>query len=77
MKTAISLPDPLFKLAEETAAKLGISRSALFALALEEYIKKHHPQKITRQLDTLYSKHESTLDNKVFEAQLLSIEEDW
>jgi len=35
MKTAISLPDELFKAAEFPARRLGVSRSRLYATALE------------------------------------------
>jgi mRNA interferase MazF len=38
MKTAISLSDTLYEKAEQTASYMGIPRSKLFALALEEFI---------------------------------------
>jgi len=38
MKTAISIPDELFTLAEITAKKLGIPRSQLFTRPLVEFI---------------------------------------
>ena len=37
MKTAISLPDPLFKEAEAAAKDLGLSRSKLIQTALEDF----------------------------------------
>jgi metal-responsive CopG/Arc/MetJ family transcriptional regulator len=39
MKTAISLPDPLFKAGEKAAKKLGLSRSQLYAQALRRYLE--------------------------------------
>lgn len=39
MKTAISLPDPLFKAGEKVAKKLGLSRSQLYARALRQFIE--------------------------------------
>ncbi|MEM6753148.1 MAG: ChpI protein, partial [Cyanobacteria bacterium P01_C01_bin.38] len=33
MKTAISIPDPLFEAAEQFAKRLGLSRSELYAMA--------------------------------------------
>ena len=40
MKTAISLPDPLFKSADALARRLGVSRSELFANAMAD-LGKH------------------------------------
>jgi metal-responsive CopG/Arc/MetJ family transcriptional regulator len=38
MKTAISIPDQVFKSAEVLASRLGISRSELYAKAIEAYV---------------------------------------
>jgi hypothetical protein len=38
MKTAVSVPDTLFRRAERTAKRLGISRSELYARALGEFL---------------------------------------
>ena len=38
MKTAISLPDDLFKSADALAGRLGVSRSQLYQEALAEYL---------------------------------------
>ena len=54
MKTAISLPDNLFRQADEMASKLSIPRSRLVALALEEFIRKHRQQDVTERLDAVY-----------------------
>lgn len=51
MKTAISLPDPLFAEAEELAERLGKSRSELYAQALAEYVARHDESELTRRLD--------------------------
>ena len=56
MKTAISIPDDLFNLAETTAKKLGIPRSQLLARALEEFIQNHSNQSITENLNKIYPK---------------------
>ena len=54
MKTAISLPDSLYKDAELTARNLGIPRSQLFARALEEFIRHHQREGITEKLNSVY-----------------------
>jgi metal-responsive CopG/Arc/MetJ family transcriptional regulator len=55
MKTAISLPDPLYLAAEKVATRLGIPRSQLFARALEEFIYNHKEERITEELNKIYS----------------------
>ena len=56
MKTAISLPDSLFKDAELTARNLGIPRSQLFARAVEEFIRHHQREGITEKLNSVYDR---------------------
>jgi predicted transcriptional regulator len=41
MKTAVSLPDELFQQADEMAAQLGLSRSQIYARALEYFLEAH------------------------------------
>ena len=64
MKTAISIEDELFKQAEEAAKELGLSRSALFSQAVEEFIRSHMPSEITRKYNEVYS-GESETDEEV------------
>ena len=54
MKTAISLPDSLFRQADAMASELAIPRSRLVALALEEFIRRHRQQDVTERLDAVY-----------------------
>jgi hypothetical protein len=56
MKTAISLPDPLFEVAEQTAQYMGVPRSKLFAIALEDYLSRHNGEMITQKLNEVYGK---------------------
>ncbi len=74
MKTAISIDDQLFKIAEKTAKKLGVSRSKLFSAAVEEYIDHHNTQKITKKLNEVYSKDSTEFDNTINSAQLSSVD---
>ena len=62
MKTAISLPDDLFKAAESLAGRLGVSRSRLYATALEDYIARHQARRVSERLDAVYSAEQSSLD---------------
>jgi metal-responsive CopG/Arc/MetJ family transcriptional regulator len=46
VKTAISLEEPLFEQAENAARELKVSRSRLFAMAIEEFLRKHENRKL-------------------------------
>ena len=51
MKTAISLPDAIFREADRLALRLGKSRSRLYQEAVAEYLARHDPDAITAALD--------------------------
>ena len=55
MKTAISIPDPLFKKAEDLARRLHLSRSQLYASALRALVDAHDETEKRRVLDELYA----------------------
>ena len=73
MKTAVSLPERLYKDAEKAAKSLGIPRSQLFAKALEEYISHHKRDRVTEKLNEIYKN--STIETNIEEASLESIRE--
>jgi predicted transcriptional regulator len=54
MKTAISLPDPVFRSADRLAARLGISRSELYCRAIKDLLARHDDDTVTEQLDAVY-----------------------
>jgi len=56
MKTAISISDTLFEEAEKTARYMGIPRSKLYVIALEDYISRNNGEMITNKLNEVYSK---------------------
>ena len=55
MKTAISVDDVLMQQADEAARDLGLSRSALVADALREYLSQRRRARISEQLNQAYS----------------------
>ncbi|MGA2592009.1 MAG: hypothetical protein ABSH32_19020 [Bryobacteraceae bacterium] len=55
MKTAISLEDGLLVRADRTARQMGISRSRLFSLALENYLRKRRNKEILDKLNKVYA----------------------
>lgn len=78
MKTAVSLPDDLFASADALARRLGMSRSALVAAALAEFVAKHRASKISERLDAVYATEESRLDAPTRRAQTRTLRrEDW
>ena len=78
MKTAISLPDALFKQADALAKQLGIPRSQLYARALAEYLTNVGPGQITQALDAVYADEDSTIDPTVMAAQVKAVGgEEW
>ena len=69
MKTAISLPDDLFRSGDSLAKRLGVSRSELYARALAEYLAKHRADQITQRLNAVYATEDSRLDPSITAAQ--------
>ena len=53
MKTAISVPDDLFKRADRLAKAQKTSRSRLYSEALSEYLARHEPTRVARGWDKL------------------------
>jgi predicted transcriptional regulator len=56
MKVAISVPDTVFRRAERFARSRKTSRSALYALAIEEYLERHSPDEITESMNQVCEK---------------------
>lgn len=78
MKTAISLPDPLFEAAEQFAQENGLSRSELFARAVQLYLQTYRYHGITDALNQIYTDEPSTLDPALAAAQTRALpKEDW
>ena len=53
MKTAVSIPDDLFRKADELAGRMGKSRSEVYRDALADYVSRRDPGAITRALDEI------------------------
>lgn len=78
MKTAISLPDSLFAEAEQTAKRLRMSRSKLYATAIAQFLKQHGSREVTARLNEVYAEEKSRLDPILHELQLRSVpREEW
>ena len=78
MKTAISVPDNLFRRAEEFASRRGVSRSELYATALEEFLAERDSQNLTARLDEVYADVDSSIAPELRHAQSKAIgREEW
>lgn len=78
METAISLPDPVFEQAEALAQQLGLSRSELYAKALQAYLKRYNRDQILLKLNQVYGDESSELDPVMARMQFMSLpREDW
>ncbi len=53
MKTAVSIPDDLFRRADDLARRLGKSRSQVYREALSEYVLRRDARSVTRALDNV------------------------
>ena len=74
MKTAISLPDELFKSADDLAQRKGMARSELYAVALAEYVAKHRDEETTFKLDEVLAAESSGVDPALRVAQARSVD---
>ncbi len=58
MKTAISLPNDLFKEVEEFSKEHDCSRSEVFAMAVKEFLEKRKSKELLDALNEAYSEPE-------------------
>ncbi|MCB0034020.1 MAG: hypothetical protein KDE51_08375 [Anaerolineales bacterium] len=79
MKTAISIPDPIFEAAEEAAQRLGMSRSELYTTAISRFLDSQNDQAITEMLNRVYTPEtDSQLEPDLAALQFHSLpKDDW
>ncbi len=73
MKVAIPLADPIFAAAEKLARRLRVSRSQLYAQAIEEYLDKRQDSLVTERLNAVYAAGQEPVDPALAAAQLEAI----
>jgi hypothetical protein len=71
MKTAISIPDRVFRSAEQLAVRMGISRSELYSKALAALLDRHRDEIVTSRLNEIYGPggESSSLDPRLASLQ--------
>jgi metal-responsive CopG/Arc/MetJ family transcriptional regulator len=73
MKTAISVPDGIFRSAEHFARERKLTRSALFTRAVEEFLAHHRRESVTERLNRVYETEDSHLDPASAKLQFASL----
>jgi metal-responsive CopG/Arc/MetJ family transcriptional regulator len=77
MKTAISIPDDLFVLADQFAKNFGMSRSEFYATAVRAFITSQKREPLTDRINAACSKLDTTLPEdiaKMTRRKLLEVE---
>jgi len=78
MKTAVSIPDQVFREAEELVLREGGSRSGLYSRALAEYVARHAPDLVTEAMDSTLAEVDEQADAFVVAASRRVLERsDW
>ena len=62
IKTAISIQKSLFEQAESLAQELNVSRSQLFGLAIETFVKNHQNQILLQEINKAYDDEQDSSD---------------
>lgn len=73
MKTAISIPDKIFRDAERLSRKLKKSRSQVYAEAVTEYIARHDPEAVTDAMNRVCEEMGDYLDPAIATAARLTL----
>ena len=78
MKTAISIPDKVFRSADALAKRLGMSRSELYATAVTDFLSRQQSRQVTARLDAVYGEEDSSLSPSLVQLQAKSLfHEEW
>lgn len=77
VKVIVSIPDDLFRRAERLARRRRMSRSQLYAAALETLVDLDDGGEITRRLDAVYDAQDSRPDAGLLAAQAEAVRERW
>jgi metal-responsive CopG/Arc/MetJ family transcriptional regulator len=62
IKTAISIQKSLFEQAESLAQELNVSRSELFGMAIETFVRNHQNQILLQKINEAYSEEQDPND---------------
>jgi len=73
MKSDISIPNPVFRAAENLARKMGVSLSELYTAALNAYVVEHQKEDVTKTLNRVLETEPSAVEPEMVKMLVLSI----
>ncbi len=76
MKTAVSVPDPIFTAADRLARRKGFSRSQLYSEALKDYLRRHGEDGLTQAINRCYADQSEAMDSAFLAAQTHAVSRD-
>jgi hypothetical protein len=76
MKTAISVPDDVFELAERKARQLHMTRSQLYVNAVRDYLRKEIEDDLTARVNAT-AEDERGIDEGLVGAQVRAAADEW
>jgi len=65
VKTAISMQEELFKEVNKLAGELHVSRSRLFVMAVQDFIKKKESHNLLSKINNAFSDHPDSEEIKI------------
>uniref|UniRef100_UPI003988BD94 hypothetical protein n=1 Tax=Methyloglobulus sp. TaxID=2518622 RepID=UPI003988BD94 len=78
MKTAISIPDPIFQAADSLANRLGVSRCEFYSKAIEAFIEQNKNRDVTARLNQVFASESNSLGDDYYNLQRQSLNrEEW
>jgi len=78
MKSDISIPNPVFRAAENLARKMGVSLSELYTAALNAYVVEHQKEDVTKTLNRVLETEPSSVEPEMVKMLVMSIGgEEW
>ncbi len=66
VKTAISLNKPLLEQIDSVAQEMGIPRSRLFVIAMENFLEQHQNKQLLEAINQVYTEHPPTPQEETY-----------
>ena len=73
LKTAISIPEDIYRDAEDAAKKLGMTRSRLYSVAVADFLNRYRKDDIKAKLNEVYTAGSPGIDPTLAAMQLESL----
>ncbi len=78
LKTAISIPEDIYRDAEDAAEKLGMTRSGLYSAAVADFLNRYRKDDIRTKLNEVHAAGSPGIDPALVVMQFASLpKEEW